>query len=89
MEAFAKDPPGSMAENVIQGILKKDSFEGPDAVLERMASPKFQPPMHTQGKRDIYLFLPAILLQILPVIRSFSERDLATGNVRNLSLIHI
>ena len=86
VEAFAKDPPGSMSENVIQGILTKDSFEGPDAVLESMASPKFQPPEPTQGKRDIYLFLPANLLQILPVIRSFSERDLATGNVRNTGL---
>ena len=51
-------------------------FGGLAAFFRELDNPAFKPPAKT---REVYLYLPTMLLYMVPPMRNFSERDLLTG----------
>jgi hypothetical protein len=69
--------------SAIQSILKDQSAQlgDPARYVAATASPDYQPAKKT---REVFLFLPAEILLLLPVIKTFSDQDLVTGQESEL-----
>ena len=61
-------------------------FSGLDGFFKELESPAFKLPPKT---REVYLFLPTMLLYMVPPMRQFSERDLLTGKMQPGKTIQI
>ncbi len=63
-----------------------NEFGGLDGFFRELENPAFKPPAKT---REVYLFLPTMLLYMIPPMRHFSERDLLTGEKKPDKTIQI
>jgi hypothetical protein len=77
VEVFHQDGPPRGGAMAVEQIFRSPS-QTPNEILEILKNPSYPVPGRT---RDVYLYLPAQMLGIFPVLHQFSERDLASGNL--------
>ncbi len=75
VEIHHQDGPPQGGELAVQQIFRSPT-QSPSNILEVLEHPGYPVPAPT---RDVYLYLPAQMLPIFPVLHQFSERDLLTG----------
>lgn len=74
IETYVDSNYSVVADNIFKNG-KKDQIN-PAKLLEELSSINYTPPQKT---RDIYLYLPSRMLNILPTVNLFSNIDLVTG----------
>ncbi|MBC8324022.1 MAG: hypothetical protein H8E27_00105 [Verrucomicrobia subdivision 3 bacterium] len=75
VEVFHQDGPPRGGAMAVEQIFRSPT-QSPNEILEILKHPGYPVPGRT---RDVYLYLPAQMMPIFPVLHQFSERDLATG----------
>ena len=75
VEVFHQDGPARGGALAVEQIFRS-STQSPNEILEILKHPGYPVSART---RDVYLYLPAQMMPIFPVLHQFSERDLATG----------
>ncbi len=75
VESFHQDGPAQGGANAVDQIFRSPA-QSPNEILEILKHPGYPVPGRT---RDVYLYLPAQMMPIFPVLHQFSERDLITG----------
>ena len=77
MEVFHQDGPSQGGALAVEQIFRS-STQSPNEILEDLKDPGYPIPGRT---REVFLYLPAQMMRIFPVLHQFSERDLATGKL--------
>ncbi len=77
VETFHQDGPARGGALAVEQIFRS-STQSPNEILEILKHPGYPVSART---RDVYLYLPAQMMPIFPVLHQFSERDLATGKL--------
>ena len=75
VEAFHQDGPARGGPLAVEQIFRSPT-QSPNEILEILKHPGYPVPGRT---REVFLYLPAQMMPIFPVLHQFSERDLATG----------
>jgi len=85
VEAFHQDGPPRGGALAVEQIFRS-ATQSPNEILEILKHPGYPVPGRT---REVFLYLPAQMMPIFPVLHQFSERDLATGKpTSNRSTFH-
>jgi len=66
-------------QNDFEYMMSKEGFKDPDELLSALSLPEYQLP---QKSRDVYLYLPLRLMEILPTVTLFSNLDLKSPDNR-------
>lgn len=66
-------------QNDFEYMMSKEGFKEPDEFLSALSLPEYQLPKKT---RDVYLYLPLRLMEILPTVTLFSNLDLKSPDNR-------
>ncbi|MFA6144578.1 MAG: STT3 domain-containing protein [Sulfurimonas sp.] len=66
-------------QNDFEYMISKEGFNEPDEFLTALALPEYKLPIKT---RDVYLYLPFRMMEILPTVTLFSNLDLKTPDNR-------
>ncbi len=77
VEAFHQDGPPRGGPLAVEQIFRS-ATQSPNEILEILKHPGYPVPGRT---REVFLYLPAQMMPIFPVLHQFSERDLATGKL--------
>ena len=77
VEAFHQDGPPRGGALAVEQIFRS-ATQSPNEILEILKHPGYPVPGRT---REVFLYLPAQMMPIFPVLHQFSERDLATGKL--------
>ncbi len=77
VEVFHQDGPPRGGPLAVEQIFRS-STQSPNEILEDLKDPGYPIPGRT---REVFLYLPAQMMRIFPVLHQFSERDLATGTL--------
>jgi len=77
VEAFHQDGPPRGGPLAVEQIFRSPT-QSPNEILEILKHPGYPVPGRT---REVFLYLPAQMMPIFPVLHQFSERDLATGKL--------
>jgi hypothetical protein len=75
VETFHQDGPPRGGALAVEQIFRSPT-QSPNEILEILKHPGYPVPGRT---REVFLYLPAQMMPIFPVLHQFSERDLATG----------
>ena len=85
VEAFHQDGPPRGGALAVEQIFRS-ATQSPNEILEILKHPGYPVPGRT---REVFLYLPAQMMPIFPVLHQFSERDLASGKLTsNRSIFH-
>lgn len=66
-------------QNDFEYMMSKEGYKEPDEFLSALSLPEYQLPKKT---RDVYLYLPLRLMEILPTVTLFSNLDLKSPDNR-------
>jgi hypothetical protein len=77
VEAFHQDGPPRGGAMAVEHIFRSPT-QSPNEILEILKHPGYPVPGRT---REVFLYQPAQMMPIFPVLHQFSERDLATGKL--------
>lgn len=75
----------SKKQNDFEYMMEKEGFKDPDDFLNALALPETRRPIKT---RDVYLYLPARMMEIFPTVTLFSNLDLKNPDNRQQPIFY-